>query len=172
MKSVHNLAEAQSVSGRVGRGWLRMSVAAEPIASRFVREAVAEFGRDHGFEETDLTFILTALGEALANAIEHSGTSEPIEVCCVARKDRILVSVRDHGRGLADGAGAAGIPPMHRERGRGFPIMRTCSDIFSLRSVAGGGTLVLVGRYVRAEGRRRRIPAARQKPLGGLRPRL
>ncbi len=135
---------------------LKMRVAAEPRASRTVREAVATFGRSAGIAESDLQHVLTALGEALANAIEHSGTVEPIEVCCVARAEQILVTVRDFGRGLAESAIAVEVPPAHRERGRGWPIMRTCSDVFSVRSMPGAGTLVLVGRYLRLNGNAQR----------------
>jgi anti-sigma regulatory factor (Ser/Thr protein kinase) len=134
---------------RDGDPSLTMRVAAEPRASRAVRDAVATFGRRIGVEESDLDVLLTAIGEAVANAIEHSGTVEPIEVSCVARDDQILVAVRDFGRGLSEAAIATDIPPVHRERGRGWPIMRTCSDVFSVRSMPGAGTLVVVGRYLR-----------------------
>jgi anti-sigma regulatory factor (Ser/Thr protein kinase) len=142
--------EVESEIDRDGHSSLTLHVPAEPPASRAVRDAVSAFGRQSGLEESDLEFILTALGEAVANAIEHSGTTEPIEVCCVARPDKFLATVRDFGRGLSDAAIAAEIPPLLRERGRGLPIMRTCSDLFSVRNMPGGGAIVVVGRYVRA----------------------
>ncbi len=154
--------EVASKFDRDGYPSLTLRVPAEPRASRVVREAVSAFGREGGVGERDLEFILTALGEALANAIEHSGTVEPIEVCCVLRPDAFFATVRDFGRGLSELEISAEIPPLLRERGRGMPIMRTCSDLFSVRSMPGGGTIVVVGRYVHFD----RRPAKRRTEFG------
>ncbi len=38
------------------------------------------FARTQNIEERDITDFVTAIGEALANAIEHAHTTEPIEI--------------------------------------------------------------------------------------------
>jgi len=121
--------------------------------SRIVREGVTKFGRAHDVPEDDLSHFLTALGEALANAIEHARAERPIEIAVRLRPDRILATVRDNGIGFrANVVVDSGLPDVSAERGRGFPIMRRCSDIFAIDSVPGKGTAVAFGRYLRPHG--------------------
>jgi anti-sigma regulatory factor (Ser/Thr protein kinase) len=126
-------------------------VPAVPRSSGIVRKGVSAFARRMRVPETELSQLLSALGEALANAIEHARAhaGAPIEVHCAVSQDRIVATVRDFGVGwprhIEAGEAAAG--PI--ERGRGFLIMRCCSDIFEVRSAPGGGTFVVVGRYFR-----------------------
>ncbi len=124
----------------------------EPHAhlSRVVRDAVTAFARENGVGEDDLTHFLTALGEALANAIEHARAEDPIVVEVRVSEDRILATVRDNGVGFTSGlADERGLPPPDAERGRGVPIMRRCCDIFALHSSPGKGTAVILGRFLR-----------------------
>ncbi len=111
------------------------------------------FARGHGVGEDDLDHFLTALGEALANAIEHAGAIlEPILVEVRVGSDRIVASVEDHGVGFVpDPSADTNLPEPTAERGRGIPIIRRCSDIFALTSAPGKGTAVVLGRYFRPE---------------------
>jgi anti-sigma regulatory factor (Ser/Thr protein kinase) len=102
-----------------------------------------------GVPEWVLPDVLSALGEALANAIQHSSNAAPIEVQCQVSDDRIVATVRDFGVGLSGRPDPTFTPACDLERGRGFAIMRAFSDVFEARSVPGGGTLVVVGRYLR-----------------------
>ncbi len=125
----------------------------QPHLCQVVREAIVDFARTHGVDDDDLTLFLTALGEALANAIEHSGANGPVEVECRIGSDRIVATVQDSGRGFAsDLTDVPELPDCTSERGRGLPIMRRLSDIFALNSQLGKGTAVVVGRYLRADG--------------------
>ena len=93
---------------------------------------------------------MSAVGEALANAIEHSGSSEVIEVRCQIQDDKIIATVIDSGRGFeTPPVPEKPIPDAFSERGRGLPIMQRCTDIFAVRSVPGKGTAVVLGRYLR-----------------------
>ncbi len=123
----------------------------EPHLSRVVREGVTEFARSHGVNEDDLAHFLTALGEALANAIEHSRASQPIAVEVRVNAERVMAKISDEGIGFACGvsSNAADLPGGDSERGRGLPIMRRCSDIFTIESTPGAGTAVVLGRYIR-----------------------
>jgi anti-sigma regulatory factor (Ser/Thr protein kinase) len=121
-----------------------------PRLCRVVREGVADFGRAHGVPEEDLAHFLIALGEALANAMEHARAAKPIEIACRVSPERILATVRDDGVGfLGEPSPSPELPGALEERGRGLPIMRRCSDIFAVQSVPGEGTAVIVGRYLR-----------------------
>lgn len=126
-------------------------VPAVPRSSGTVREGVSVFARRMRVPDTDLSEFLSALGEALANAIEHArgGADAPIKVQCQVSRDRIVATVRDFGVGFSQHLGTLEAPTGPIERGRGFVIMRRFSDIFGVRSVPGGGTFVVVGRYLR-----------------------
>jgi serine/threonine-protein kinase RsbW len=139
-------------------------VPSQPWASKAVRELTVAFAEGFGATVDDLAIFTTALGEALANAIEHSGTRAPIEVTCSASRRRIVATVRDFGAGLApDVEPNAEVPDACTERGRGLPIMRSCSDIFSIDSTPGVGTAVVVGRYLRAAGSGNGRPPTRHR---------
>lgn len=124
----------------------------QPHQCREVRERVAAFARAFRIADDDLAQLLTAVGEAIANAIEHSRTEGPIEVRCDANSERIVAIVRDCGVGFnaeALDACQLDLPTVEAEHGRGLPIMRRCSDIFSVSSIPGRGTVVVVGRLLR-----------------------
>jgi anti-sigma regulatory factor (Ser/Thr protein kinase) len=112
-----------------------------------VRQGVADFARAHGVLGEDLTHFLTALGEAMANAIEHSSAAEPLEIDVRVAGDLIVATVHDAGRGFSHDPAQA-IPAPEAERGRGMGIIRHCSDIFSVSSAPGKGTTVTLGRYL------------------------
>jgi anti-sigma regulatory factor (Ser/Thr protein kinase) len=129
---------------------LDFRVAPQPHLSRIVRERVIDFARNHGVGEDDLAYFLTALGEAVANAIEHARAEQPILVEVRVDRDRIVATVQDNGIGFPTAPTVEpDLPDVHAERGRGLPIMRRCSDIFALHSEPGQGTAVVVGRYLR-----------------------
>ena len=140
---------------------LRLKVPPDARYGRSVRERVAEFAFAHDIPDADADEFVTAVSEALANAIEHPGTPDTIEIACwVAGGDKLVATVVDHGVGFdADRALAEpGVPDLLAERGRGLPIMRRYTDLFSIRSVPGKGTAVTLGRSVR-HGARRQRPA-------------
>ena len=134
---------------------LDFKVPPEPRASRAVRESVARKARAHGVSEEDLDLFLTALGEAIANAVEHGAvdTTMAIEVEVRIDEDRIVGTVQDNGRGFTPSSLAEPIlPDANSERGRGLPIIRRCSDFFAVTSAPGKGTAVLLGRYFQTSG--------------------
>ncbi len=61
--------------------------------------------------------------------------------------DRLFASVSDHGIGFKAAERTRGdcLPDSYAERGRGLPIMRRYSDVFSVRSTPGYGTRVTLG---------------------------
>jgi anti-sigma regulatory factor (Ser/Thr protein kinase) len=127
---------------------LRLTIPPQPRRSRLVRDRVTAFALENGVDETDLGDFLAALGEAVANAIEHGGTSHPIRVECRISEHRIQALVEDRGVGFTRPAETADLPDPTSERGRGLPLMRRCSDIFTVRSAPGRGTAVKIGRFL------------------------
>jgi anti-sigma regulatory factor (Ser/Thr protein kinase) len=124
-----------------------------PPNARFgksVRDEVITFANRHRIGRQDLDEFIFAVGEALANAIEHSGSSDIIEVRCQIEGDKIIATVIDSGRGFeTQRVPEKPLPDALSERGRGLPIMQRCTDIFAVRSVPGKGTAVVLGRYLR-----------------------
>jgi anti-sigma regulatory factor (Ser/Thr protein kinase) len=136
---------------------LRLSVPPDPKLSGYVRKELIAFAETQGIQTPDIADFVSAIGEALANAIEHAHTRKPIEVSAwLLGEDRLFASVRDRGVGFAPSipARSLALPDAYSERGRGLPIMRRCADLFSIRSAPGEGTRITLGCYVhRAAGR-------------------
>ncbi len=112
-----------------------------------VRKTLAGFARRHHVAERDLDTLLLAVGEALANAVEHSDTAHDVEIQCRIDEREIIATIIDSGRGV-DSCAADRILPLPEptsEGGRGIPIMQRCTDMFSLRRLPGGGTAVVLG---------------------------
>lgn len=117
-----------------------------PLQARVARENVIAFASSHGIGRSQIAPLLAALGEALANAIEHAATSEPIDIEIRLATDRLVATIRDFGVGFDAGRiGSSDLPDGATERGRGLPIMRHSADIFKIESSPGEGTTVVVG---------------------------
>ena len=123
-----------------------------PPNARFgknVRDEVVHFANRHHINRQELDEFIFAIGEALANAIEHSRTEDVIEVRCQIEPDKITATIIDSGTGFQPAPPEAlALPDAMSERGRGLPIMRECADIFAVHSIPGKGTAVVLGRYL------------------------
>lgn len=138
--------QAASPRGRT----LRVRIPPNARFGRSVREEVFAFAGRFDIRRDHLDEFVFALGEALANAIEHSHSTDVIEIRCQVEDDKILATILDSGSGFESNAEKAlKLPDTLAERGRGLPIMRRFSDIFAVHSVPGRGTAVVLGRYLR-----------------------
>jgi len=142
---------------------LRLRVVPSARCVRRVRERIATFAIEHGLVDEGLRDLLTAVGEALANAIEHSRSMDAIDIeCWISNENQFMANVTDHGVGFQTGTPrAARLPALSAERGRGLPLMRRCSDFFSISSEPHVGTTVTVGRTIRQGQARPRRAASR-----------
>jgi anti-sigma regulatory factor (Ser/Thr protein kinase) len=141
------LAQAVTIDDdRDGRPSLTIRILPRPANARFARERLASFCAEQGVPGEDCRTMMIAFGEALANAIEHSRTHESIEIRAVVRERGLYVTVTDRGTGLHAIPSATALPPPEAERGRGFPLMRRCADVFDIRTAPGAGTTVILGR--------------------------
>lgn len=133
-----------------GRGRiLKVRIPPNARFSGSVREEVLSFAGRFEISSEELEEFIVAVGEALANAIEHSRSTDVIEVRCHVENDKIIATIVDSGSGFRNKNATVALPDPMSERGRGLPIMRRCTDIFAVHSVAGRGTAVVLGRYLR-----------------------
>jgi anti-sigma regulatory factor (Ser/Thr protein kinase) len=130
---------------------LCLRVPPDPRLGGYVRQEVMTFAELQGIADDEVADFISAVGEALANAIEHAHTVEPIEITAWLFDDRLFASVCDRGIGFlpADRTLAQQLPDAFAERGRGLPIMRRFADLFSVRSAPGEGTRVTLACHVR-----------------------
>ena len=146
----HGLSTGPALTDRGQRITVRI-----PPNARFsgsVRREVMSFAGRFQLSRQELEEFIFAVGEALANAIEHSRSSDVIEVRCQVENDKIVATVVDSGAGFRSGfVPKAELPDAYSERGRGLPIMRRCTDIFAVHSVPGRGTAVVLGRYLQSK---------------------
>ncbi len=127
---------------------LSLRVPPDPRFAATVRQALSGFAALHGVSSYDVEPLVCALGEALANAIEHAATTRDLEVQAEVHERWIEAVVTDHGCGLlAIPAQPAPLPASLAERGRGIPMMQRCTDIFSVESLPGAGTTVRLTRW-------------------------
>jgi anti-sigma regulatory factor (Ser/Thr protein kinase) len=131
---------------------LKVRIPPEAQHAQTVRNAVTAFASLHGVHEGDAETLLFAVGEALANAIEHGATQDDIEVSVEIESHQISACVTDYGVGFGRApARFTPLPDLLDERGRGIPIMQRCSDLFEVESMANGGTVVRLVRFRRDE---------------------
>jgi serine/threonine-protein kinase RsbW len=129
---------------------LRLSIPPLPRFAKTARHAFSEFAGLHCLARPDAEYIVFALGEAVANAIQHAATGEDIEVRIRLEGDAIVATIRDCGRGFpVPPRGPRALPSAFAESGRGFAIMQRCTDFLEVNSRPGKGTVVTMVRYCR-----------------------
>ena len=112
----------------------------------YVRSQIVALAREIDASPAAIADFANAIGEALANAIEHSRTVDAIEIRCSANRKHLQAIVTDHGCGFDEArVGAGTLPNALSERGRGLAIMERCCDVFEIESVPGRGTKVVLG---------------------------
>lgn len=135
---------------------LRLQVPPDVRYGRYVRERVTGFAVTRNVPEADTDEFVTAVYEAVANAIAHGRPRAAIEISCwMTSDDQLVATVVDRGSGFSvpSTLSAPPLPESMAEHGRGLSIMRSCTDTFWVRSTPGKGTSVVLGRYVHRAGR-------------------
>jgi anti-sigma regulatory factor (Ser/Thr protein kinase) len=131
---------------------LHIRIPPDVVFARTVRDAFVGFGRLHGIHKDDLESLLFAVGEALANAIEHSATGDDIEIFADVDDKQFTATVIDYGQGLQPVPERhVSLPDLFAERGRGIPIMQRCTHFMNVKSAPGKGTAITMGRWRRYE---------------------
>jgi anti-sigma regulatory factor (Ser/Thr protein kinase) len=98
--------------------------------------------------------IVTAVGEAFANAVQHAHTADTIELTAwLDAEGKLLTRVVDRGCGFApDPQGPHRQSESFAENGRGMWIMNACADVLSVDSLPGLGTAIVFARDLRRGG--------------------
>jgi anti-sigma regulatory factor (Ser/Thr protein kinase) len=130
---------------------LELSAAARPEALQSMRHALGDWLADAGAASDEAGDVALAVGEALANAVEHAyEEGEDGAVALVARREDdgvVAVAVRDFGRG--DWRRPAAGPG----RGCGIGLMQALMDSVEVTWSPKGTEVVLRRRLGRAGGR-------------------
>jgi anti-sigma regulatory factor (Ser/Thr protein kinase) len=108
------------------------------IGAPLVRHTIARYAERQGVSKEQRFDLLTAVGEAVANAVEHAyATDVPgaVQVRAEVRSGDFVVTVSDSGRWRA--------PRHHQDRGRGLAIMRALCDRVQVRAGRGETTVHL-----------------------------
>ncbi|MEU5717370.1 ATP-binding protein [Streptomyces sp. NPDC020403] len=112
------------------------STAAVPIARALVRTALADI---RAAADSDTAELLTA--ELVANAVEHTDGSGPIELVVELMPAGCQVEVHDHDPGPPGGLSAllpGSTPDLWQEHGRGLLLIRTLSSACGHRPTEHG----------------------------------
>jgi anti-sigma regulatory factor (Ser/Thr protein kinase) len=122
---------------------LEMPARADRLA--LVRQAVEELAVTTRLSREQTDDLLTAVDEAVANAIRHgsSGEGDTIRVTCEPSERGLTVRVRDGGRGFAAPHPSPEMPTPEAPGGRGLPLMCALSDSVEFASTPAGTTVTL-----------------------------
>jgi anti-sigma regulatory factor (Ser/Thr protein kinase) len=116
-----------------------MQFSAIPLAAPIVRALLHRFCDEHSISTPQRFALITAVGEAVANAVEHAYKGERpgnLYVRACAGKDDVTIEVEDHGRWR---------PFQHRdERGRGIVLMHELMDRVRITSAQNRTVITLV----------------------------
>lgn len=122
-----------------------LRVAAELASVTGIRAALSQSLKCHGWAEELHPRVLLAVGEAVANAVEHgSSAGGAVEVGFTVGPGSATVHVIDEGRpGASFPLGPPASPPPTQPRGRGRLLMRRLAERVEAHS-DGHGTRVLL----------------------------
>ena len=114
----------------------RLELPRDPAELASMRSLLRRWLRHADGTPEDVAEILTATGEAAANAIEHAGAPgrSPLEIVGTVTAGEVDITVRDHGRWR---------PERADERGRGLVLMRALMDTVEVTPSAEGTTVRL-----------------------------
>lgn len=104
---------------------LTLPARAENVA--VVRHAISGLGEALGIDDQTLSDIKLAVTEACTNAVVHAypDGEGPLEVAAYLREDRLLLVIRDEGRGIVPRTDSPGL-------GLGLPLIATLAEALEL----------------------------------------
>ena len=135
--------------------YIKTEFPSKSVNEGYARAVAAAFAAQLDPTLEELGDIRTAVSEAVTNAIVHAYPDSIGTIwlrCRIVDGDRLEITVKDKGRGLADINQA--MQPLYttggEERsGMGFTIMESFTDCLKVRSGPGKGTTVTMVRRIR-----------------------
>ena len=136
---------------------MQVSFDAKSVNEGLARMLVSVFMTDMNPTLEQIADVKTAVSEAVTNAIIHGYEEEgkQVEMICDRNGQQLVVTVEDHGVGIADVEQAmqpffTSKPQMERS-GMGFSFMEAFMDKIEVRSKKGEGTRVVMWKYIERE---------------------
>ena len=137
-----------TTSGAATNERVSLEIPPKPQFVSLCRLALTAICREHRFGDDDIADLKLAITEACSNSIRHAYEDDGSEASKVfvtyeMRDDRLVVEVRDHGRGFEyEGANTDDLP----EGGLGISIIRAVCDEFEVLTLGDepGAALRLV----------------------------
>ena len=134
----------QEGASRFGSRSITLKIPPDARYAGYVRAQVLALAANAMVWESDLSDFATAVGEALANAVEHAGTDQTIEIRCKIDPFTLVAVISDRGHGFdAKKKMKKPLPDVLSERGRGLPLMRAYCDIVKVKSGSAGTSVKL-----------------------------
>jgi len=139
-----------------------MKFDAKSANESLARMTVAAFMIEMNPTLDDIQDVKTAVSEAVTNAIIHGYPQDMNELCkkeiemiCIRENQTLIVTVEDHGIGIAD-IDEARQPffttkPEEERSGMGFAFMETFMDMVQIESKIGVGTKITMTKYIERE---------------------
>ncbi|MEA2434704.1 MAG: serine/threonine-protein kinase RsbW [Actinomycetota bacterium] len=115
-----------------------------PQVRAFVHEQLAQV-----LDDDALYDVLVATTEAAGNAVNHGGLGEQgtITTSCDALKDKVIITIKDEGRGFEPAQIESAMPDAMSTGGRGLVLVQALMD--SLKIASGPrGTLLTMERAI------------------------
>jgi anti-sigma regulatory factor (Ser/Thr protein kinase) len=112
-----------------------------PDSLRKARKDIFRFAVLCGVEHDEANDIVIAVGEALSNIVEHSGSSNDFTLRCECDGEKFTVCVEDRGKGMMS---APTIPnqPSWESRGLGSYLMNQLMDKVEVITKPGDGVVL------------------------------
>lgn len=132
---------------------------AKSVNESLARMVVTAFMTDMNPTLEQISDVKTAVSEAVTNAIIHGYENEnredSVELCCDREGQQLIVTVEDHGVGIADVEQARNpfytTKPELERSGMGFTFMEAFMDKVEVYSQLGVGTKVVMWKYIERE---------------------
>ncbi len=149
------MAGSSQEPGSVSFPRLSFRVPLDPARLLRMRERVRDYLRMHCASLDDIDDVVLCVEEACANAIQHSGSSEDLEIQMAFAGDQLSVRVADRGAGFdVDGFDPRKEPDVTALGGRGLYLIAKVMD--ELELACNGGTTVVMRRRVEVPSRAHR----------------
>ena len=130
---------------------------AKSVNESLARMVVTAFMTDMNPTLEQVSDVKTAVSEAVTNAIIHGyeNKEDSVELCCDRDGQQLIVTVEDHGVGIADVERARNpfytTKPELERSGMGFTFMEAFMDKVEVCSQLGVGTKVVMWKYIERE---------------------
>lgn len=127
---------------------------AKSVNESLARMVVTAFMTDMNPTLEQVSDVKTAVSEAVTNAIIHGyeNKEDSVELCCDRDGQQLIVTVEDHGVGIADVERARNpfytTKPELERYGMGFTFMEAFMDKVEVCSQLGVGTKVVMWKYI------------------------